>query len=221
VHQAPRLVSVGGGRGHRGGAQAQARQTDADPDADAVAEGQAHPMPEPALVPVPEPEPEPVDELSPLATFAGLEDVTALLRERRELRLLEAVEQRLRLVAFRPGVIEVSPTPGAESDLCNKLSETLRRLTGHRWSVAVSDAPGQPTLAAQRAEADAARRAQAANHPLVRAVLGVFPGAEIRDVRPLRGPSATPAPLDYLPAIPERDEVDGDLVDGDDPFEEM
>ncbi|MCH8169234.1 MAG: hypothetical protein IIC03_15085, partial [Proteobacteria bacterium] len=58
-----------------------------------------------------------------------------------------------------------------------------------------------------------------ADHPLVLAALAAFPGAEIRAVRPLGGGGA---PEEFLAPAPERDfiDIEGDLVDSDDPFEE-
>ncbi|MBV9248753.1 MAG: DNA polymerase III subunit gamma/tau, partial [Acetobacteraceae bacterium] len=46
-----------------------------------------------------------------------------------------------------------------------------------------SAAQGEPTLAEQGTAADAARRASATDHPLVRAILEAFPGARIGSVR--------------------------------------
>jgi len=58
----------------------------------------------------------------------------------------------------------------------------LAEATGVRWTVALSTAEGEPTLAEQGNAADAGRRAAAADHPLVRAILEAFPGARIDTV---------------------------------------
>ncbi|MHA1530231.1 MAG: DNA polymerase III subunit gamma/tau, partial [Alphaproteobacteria bacterium] len=94
-----------------------------------------------------------------------------------------------------------------------------RALTGARWSVAVSAGEGQPAVAELAAAASAAEAARAADHPLVLAALEAFPGAEISAVRPLGG--GVP-PEEFLAPVPEREFVDieGGLVDRDDPFEE-
>ena len=166
---------------------------------------------QPAAPPAPAPD--------PLAEYPDFASVVARLRAAREVRLLTAVEAHVELVAYRPGVIEFRPVAGAPDDLAGRLSETLRRLTGARWQVAVTDAAGAPTIAAAREAVEAEKRDAAARHPLVRAALETFPGAEIRSVRPL-SPGETPADADVLAPAPERDDIDGDLVDSDDPFEE-
>ncbi len=169
----------------------------------------------------------PAAEMRPeLAGYARFEDVCEALSAARELRLLDAVEHHLELVAYAPGRIEFHPAAGAPADLAGRLSEALREITGARWSVAVTEAPGAPTIAAARAAAAEAAKGRAAAHPLVARALEVFPGAEIRDIRPLTPEAAPAAPADgdYLAAPPEDGEeddgADAALVEWDDPFEE-
>ena len=64
-----------------------------------------------------------------------------------------------------------------------QLGALLRELTGTRWTIALSNAEGEPTLAEQGRAAEAGRRAVAQSHPLVQAVLAAFPGASIEAVR--------------------------------------
>ncbi|MEM1344051.1 MAG: DNA polymerase III subunit gamma/tau [Pseudomonadota bacterium] len=155
--------------------------------------------------------PEPVPE-SPLAAYPSFADVTALLSENREIRLLEAIETHVSLVAYRPGVIEFHPVENAPADLAARLADTLRRLTDARWSVALTDTPGEPTLAATKHARETEARTRAEDHPMVKAALAVFPDAEVRTVR---RPADTPA---ILPTMLERIDVD-EMID-DDPFEE-
>jgi DNA polymerase-3 subunit gamma/tau len=154
-----------------------------------------------------------------LDAYARFEDVTALLREERDIKLLHEVESFVRLVRYHPGLIEFSPMPEAPTDLAGRLSQRLRGLTGARWQIAVSADAGQPTIIEQGATAKAAETARAAEHPLVLAALEAFPGAEIRAVRPLGGAAE---PVEFLAPVPEREfvEIEGDLLDSDDPFEE-
>jgi DNA polymerase-3 subunit gamma/tau len=86
------------------------------------------------------------------------------------------------LVRYAPPVIELRPEPDAPRDLAGRLSAFLARTTGTRWTIALSTAAGEPTLAEQGNAADAARRSTAADHPLVRAILDAFPGARIEGV---------------------------------------
>jgi DNA polymerase-3 subunit gamma/tau len=154
-----------------------------------------------------------------LELYARFEDITALLRKERDIKLLDEAEAFVRVVRYKPGMIEFNPAPGAPADLAGRMSQRLRDLTGVRWSVLVSDDEGQPTITRQAADAKQAETDLAAAHPLVMAALEAFPGAEIRAVRPLGGSTE---PDEYLAPAPERKfvEIEGDLLDSDDPFEE-
>jgi DNA polymerase III subunit gamma/tau len=183
--------------------------------------------------PAPRPHVEPAPAEAPpeaLARFATFADVLALIGEARDLILLTEVEAHVRVVRYRPGLIEFNPAPGAPADLAGRLGQRLRGLTGARWSVLISDEPGAPSVAEERRRAEADARAEAENHPLIAAALATFPGARIGAVRPL-GP-AQPADEERVAGVlapaAEPDDMDADLadidgdsyVDGDDPFEE-
>src|SRR6185436_570092 len=86
------------------------------------------------------------------------------------------------LVRFAPPVIELRVQPEAPKDLASRLGSFLAEATGTRWTIALSTAEGEPTVAEQGNAADAARRTAAADHPLVRAIMDAFPGARIDTV---------------------------------------
>jgi len=86
-------------------------------------------------------------------------------------------------VRFAPGQIELRVQPAAPRDLAAQLGALLREATGARWTIALSNAAGEPTLAQQGQAAEAGRRGLAQAHPLVQAVLAAFPGAVIEAVR--------------------------------------
>jgi DNA polymerase III subunit gamma/tau len=132
-----------------------------------------------SAMPAPAPQPEP-PAAPRLATFR---EVAALVAERREATLHGHIVHSVHLVRFAPPVIELRPEPEAPRDLAPRLAALLLEATGTRWTIALSPAPGEPTLAQQAATADAARRAVAADHPLVRAILEAFPGAKIDSLR--------------------------------------
>lgn len=124
-----------------------------------------------------QPEPE-----APGPRLAGFRDVAALLSEQREALLHAHLLHSVHLVRFAPPVIEIRPEPAAPRDFAPRLAALLLKATGARWTIALSSAPGEPTLAEQGSTADAGRRAAAADHPLVRAILEAFPGARIEAV---------------------------------------
>ena len=120
---------------------------------------------------------------SALDRFAAFEDVVALIRARRDAKLLFDVETYLRLADYRPGRIEFEPTEDAPQDLAATLGQRLQTWTGVRWGVTVVSGGGGATIAEQqnRERDDLTNQAQA--HPLVTAVLDCFPGAMILSVR--------------------------------------
>ncbi len=154
---------AGGFRGPGGGGPAQARRI-AEPEA------------APAATPV----------TTAQAAQPGprtFEDVVALFAAKREGILHALLLNSVHLVRFEPGRIEIN-APDCPRDFAPRLMKLLDQWTGRRWVVALtSSEPGAPTLAEQAAAKVAARKAAAAQHPLVAAVLAAFPGATIEAVR--------------------------------------
>ncbi len=159
---------------------------------------------------VPEPASEPA-----APRLAGFRDVATLLAERREALLHAHLLHSVHLVRFAPPVIEIRPQPAAPRDFAPRLAAFLHEATGTRWTIALSSATGEPTLAEQGNAADAGRRAAAADHPLVRAILDAFPGARIETVHDATAdyyglPAATDMP-DFAPPDAEpADEMEQD-----------
>ena len=149
--------------------------------------------------------------------LASFRDVTALVAERREAMLHAHLVHSVHLVRFAPPVIELRPQQEAPRDLAPRLAALLAEVTGTRWTIAMSAAPGEPTLAEQGSAADAARRTAAADHPLVRAIMDAFPGARMDAVHDAN------TDVYGLPSTPEPDESDmPEFAPPDaEPFDEM
>ncbi len=113
-------------------------------------------------------------------------EVAQLVSERREARLHAHLLHSVHLVRFAPGVIELRPEADAPRDLAPRLAALMFEATGIRWTIALSTAEGEATLARQGQAADTARRTVAAEHPLVRAIMRAFPGASIDAVHDRR-----------------------------------
>ena len=134
------------------------------------------------LAPVPEPL-----ALPPMPkSFA---EMVALAAEKREGIVATALKREVRVVRFEPGRIEFRLVDERRNhDLPGRLSRLLEEWTGRRWSVAINGVdPAEPTLAEQEIAEETRRREDAANHPLVKAVLEAFPGSGVelvRDVAP-------------------------------------
>ncbi len=115
----------------------------------------------------------------------SFDDVVALFDERREAMTAEQLREYVHLVRFEPGRVEFRPAADAPADLASRLSKSLGEWTDRRWVTSISGEPGSATLNEQYRLADAARRAEAADHPLVRTALELFPEAQITSVRSL------------------------------------
>ena len=145
--------------------------------------------------------------------YATFESVIELIRQKRDMLLLNEVETGLRLARYAPGRIEFEPAPGAKPDLAARISQRLQGWTGARWGVSVVSSGGAPTIAETRTAELQQVRAEAADNPLVQAILTAFPGAKISEVR---SPEALTAQATEA-ALPTADpEADDDW----DPFEE-
>ena len=132
----------------------------------------------------------PVTNLPPMPqSFA---EVVAMAVEKRESVLATNLRHDVRVVRFQVGSIECRIGEGRHlQDLPQKLARALSDWTGRRWMVSLnSTEPAQPTLAEQESQAEQLRRDDAANHPLVQAVLTAFPGAAVTAVRDLTSADA-------------------------------
>ena len=136
-----------------------------------------------------------------LSTFR---EVVALVGERKEAMLHAHLLHSVHLVRFAPPVIELRPQPEAPRDLASRLAALLSQATGARWTIALSAAPGEPTIAEQGTAADAERKTAAADHPLVRAIMAAFPGARIDTVHDRTSDAyGLPATIADAPDMPD------------------
>jgi len=111
------------------------------------------------------------------------EDLVALVDEKRDLKLKNALLEQVRLVRFKPGHLELNPLPTAAPDLLQELMRKLKAWTGRVWIVSTSDQEGaEPLGATRRAQAEREME-QLRTHPAVQEVLQHFPDARIAAVR--------------------------------------
>ena len=157
--------------------------------------------------------PAPQPETNPLQNPQNLADVVALFKTDTQTRTLAAwVVNNVQEVTFDPKrhVIEFQPVQGAPGDLAGQMVRGLQRLTGDNWMVSVSHGDAaRPTLSQQQAAAEQVLKDDVSKHPLVKAVLTAFDGAEIIAVRE----------PDSQRIFSENDDVGGtdpDDIDGED-----
>ena len=120
---------------------------------------------------------------APQLQLNSFQEVVALVREKREMRLLYALETWVHLVAFERERLEIRLDPAAPATLPGEISDRLTKWSGQRWIVSVSSAEGSATISEQKLETERARRASAEQDPLLKAAMAVFPGAKIVAVR--------------------------------------
>jgi DNA polymerase-3 subunit gamma/tau len=151
--------------------------------------------------------------------LSSFRDVIALMSERKEAMLHAHLLHSVHLVRFAPPVIELRTQPEAPRDLAPKLAALLSEVTGTRWTIALSAAAGEPTLAEQGNAADTARRSAAADHPLVRLIMETFPGARIDTVHDKTADAyGLPMTAQEEPDMPEFAPPDAEYFD-EDPME--
>ncbi len=152
----------------------------------------------------------PVMQAAPaLPNPQSFRDVVALASGRKPMLHAHLVHS-VHPIAVAPGRIELRPTPAAPRDLAALLAAFLTEQTGARWTVTLSNAEGEPTLADQGRAAAADRLEIVRSHPIVQAVLAAFPGAMVEAVRD--------AAMDAYGLAPEtpaarNPEPDGDFPD--------
>jgi DNA polymerase III subunit gamma/tau len=136
--------------------------------------------------------------------IASFPELVALAGDKRDLLTKAALEADVRLVRIEDGRLEVALERSAARTLINDLSRKLEQWTGRRWTVIVSNEPGQPTLRSQNEVEKNQRERAAESDPRVKEVLARFPGAKVIEVRKL------------APEPPESDASGEDPADGPD-----
>lgn len=122
-------------------------------------------------------------DASPVTAIESFTELVALAGEKRDLIIKAALEADMRLVRMEDGRLEIALERSAARTLVNDLSRKLEQWTGRRWTVIVSNEPGQPTLRSQALLQKNERERAAEADPRVQDVLARFPGAKVVEVR--------------------------------------
>jgi DNA polymerase-3 subunit gamma/tau len=122
------------------------------------------------------------------ATFEALIELCA---HHKETALKFALINDVYLSTYDPAVpsLEIQLGEKADADLAAKLKKSLESWTGKSWQIKVVQSGGAPTIREAQRQQEAALWEQAENHPTVKEVLATFPGAKIKDVKPLKNVS--------------------------------
>ena len=150
-----------------------------------------------------------VDEEVGIFNYIKFDHVLELIKQKRDVKLLIDIENGLRLVSYRPGYIEFTPTDLAPANLAQRLSNRLKEWTGIRWAVSVVQDGEAQTIVEKKKRIAIELETEAYAHPLVKEALVQFPTARIVNV-------VSRKKLEEEAAIQALGEVDSEW----DPFEE-
>jgi DNA polymerase-3 subunit gamma/tau len=119
------------------------------------------------------------------ATFDALIE---LCTRHKETALKFALVNDVHLVTYDPSgpLLEIQLGEKANADLPAKLKKSLETWTEKPWQIKLVQDGGAPSLRQTQQQQEAALWTQAENHPAVKEVLATFPGAKIKDVKPLK-----------------------------------
>ena len=106
-------------------------------------------------------------------------EAVALVRAQGETILANHLMDDVHPVRFEPGRIEIRVREAAPANLAPRFGAILEQACGSRWVIAISQEEGAPTLRAVAQREEAEKRAAVLQHPLVKAALETFPGAEL------------------------------------------
>jgi len=126
---------------------------------------------------------QPTQAAAPQLRLNNFAEIVALAAEKRDLAIKSQLESDVRLVRIEDGKLEIALEPNASRALVGELSRKLELWTGRRWAVAVSNAPGQPTLRAQAQEKQSALETAVQADPRIQDVMSKWPGTKIEAVR--------------------------------------
>jgi DNA polymerase-3 subunit gamma/tau len=185
--EAIRLIEQNGGASPAATASAPSRSQGA-PVGSAIGSAPARAVAAPRAAPDPRPQmmaPAAEAQAAPARKISSFPELVALAGEKRDLLTKSALETDVRLVRFEDGRLEVALERHAQRSLVNDLSRKLEQWTGRRWTVIVSNEPGQATLREQNLVARNEREKAAEADPRVKEVLARFPGAKVVEVRRL------------------------------------
>ncbi len=149
------------------------------------------------------------DEDVGIINYIKFEHVIELIKQKRDVKLLIDIENGLRLVSYRPGYIEFTPTDSAPANLAQRLSNRLKEWTGMRWAVGVVQDGEAQTIVEKKERNASDLESEAYAHPFVQEALVQFPDAKIVNV-------ISRKKLEEEAAIQALEEVEGEW----DPFEE-
>mgnify|MGYP000555640525 FL=1 len=116
------------------------------------------------------------------SSFKNLRDIAEHCEQEGALILASDIRNHVELVHLEACHLEIHLVKEASKDLAGKIAQFLNSSTNQRWMVSVSDKSGSPTLQKTVEIARQEKLSMAAEHPIAKKVLEIFPGAKVTDV---------------------------------------
>ena len=112
--------------------------------------------------------------------FKGLVE---LFRQEKRIPLAVILTDRVKLVDYKPGKLEINLLDGVPPTFGMDFKQCLKEWTGVDWQLILSQSAGSASLREQDVAHKQALKDEAACDPMVKALMEVFPRAEILQVR--------------------------------------
>ena len=116
------------------------------------------------------------------SSFKNLRDIAEHCEQEGALILASDIRNHVELVHLEACHLEIHLVKEASKDLAGKIAQFLNSSTNQKWIVSVSDKSGSPTLQKTDEIARQEKLSMAAEHPIAKKVLEIFPGAKVTDV---------------------------------------
>ena len=143
------------------------------------------------------------------SSFKNLRDIAEYCEQKGALILASDIRNHVELVHLEACHLEIHLVKEASKDLAGKIAQFLNSSTNQRWMVSVSDKSGSPTLQKTDEIARQEKLSMAAEHPIAKKVLEIFPGATVTDViTPIENEMPSSSTLIAEPDLIENPEPD-------------
>ena len=143
------------------------------------------------------------------SSFKNLRDIAEYCEQKGALILASDIRNHVELVHLEACHLEIHLVKEASKDLAGKIAQFLNSSTNQRWMVSVSDKSGSPTLQKTDEIGRQEKLSMAAEHPIAKKVLEIFPGATVTDViTPIENEMPSSSTLIAEPDLIENSEPD-------------
>ena len=128
-------------------------------------------------------QPDPGQPTPETIQLTSLTSIVDLAETNGEMLLAARIRNHVRLVALKPGNLQIALAGAAPDQLAGDIARFLSKRTGQRWLVSLSEFGGEETVNEHQRKSDENLRDTLANEPLGARILDIFPGASIDEIK--------------------------------------